>query len=316
MLNKGNCVSLRDELSAVKPTKSTVLTIGVFDGVHLGHRHLLAQVKTLASKLNAASGAVILKNSPQEVLVPGSKISYLTMPYQRVQLMKDFGIAFPCPITFTDEVRNLSPRELVQMLKENFKMTGLVIGPDFAMGKGRQGTEPVIRELGRELGFEVAAAELYKIGDLVVSSTLIRQALSLGDVDHGSRMLGRSYAVTGLVVKGKQRGKTLGFPTANVSYPANQILPQAGIYAGWAVVGDKRHAAAISTGVNPTFGDLTQASLEAYLIDFAGDLYEKTLSVEFVARLRGEVKFATVDELKKQMETDVQQAKSVLSKTP
>ncbi len=309
-------MSLRDELSAVKPTKSTVLTIGVFDGVHLGHRHLLAQVKTLAAKLNAASGAVILKNNPQEVLVPGSKISYLTMPDQRVRLMNDFGIAFPCPITFTDEVRNLSPREWVLMLKENLGMAGLVIGPDFAMGKGRQGTEPVIRELGRELGFEVAAAEPYKADEQVVSSTLIRQALSSGDVDHAAHMLGRPYAVTGLVVKGKQRGKTLGFPTANVSYPANQILPYAGIYAGWAVVDGKRWAAAVSTGVNPTFGDLTQASLEAYLIDFTGDLYGKTISVEFVARLRGETKFATMDELKKQMEADVRQAKSLLAQKP
>ena len=305
-------MSLRDELLAVRPSKSTVLTIGVFDGVHLGHRQLLAQVKALASKLDATSGAVILKNNPQEVLVPGSKISYLTMPDQRVQLMKDFGIAFPCPITFTDEVRNLAPREWVQLLQEHLKMKGLVIGPDFAMGKGRQGTEPVIRELGRELGFEVASAEPYRVGDQVVSSTLIRHALTLGDVDHAARMLGRPYAVTGLVVKGKERGKSLGFPTANVSYPVNQILPLAGIYAGWAIVVGKRHSSAISTGVNPTFGDLTQASLEAHLIDFTGDLYGKRLSIEFVARLRGETKFATLDELKGQIKEDVRQAKGLL----
>lgn len=306
-------MSLRDELSAVKPSKPTVLTIGVFDGVHLGHRHLLSQVKTLASQLGAESGAVILKNNPQEVLVPGSKISYLTMPDQRVQLMKDFGVSFPCPITFTDEVRNLTPREWVQMLKEHLRMKGLVIGPDFAMGKGRAGTEPVIRELGRELGFEVASAVPYKDGEQVVSSTLIRQALSSGDVEQAARMLGRPYVVTGLVVKGKERGKSLGFPTANVSYPSNQILPLNGIYAGWAVIDGKRSASAISTGVNPTFGDLTQVSLEAHIMDFAGDLYGKTLSIEFVARLRGETRFATVNELKKQIQADVQQAKVRLS---
>ncbi len=305
-------MSVRDELLAVKATQPIVLTIGVFDGVHLGHQHLLSQVKATASRLGIASGVVILKNNPAEVLVPGTKISYITMPDQRVQLMKSFGIRYPCPITFTDEVRNLSPREWAQILQQNLSMKGLVIGPDFAMGKGRAGTEPVIRELGRELGFEVAASEPYKDSGQVVSSTLIRQALAAGDVDIASRMLGRPHAVTGLVVKGKERGKSLGFPTANVSYPANQILPQNGIYSGWAVVGGKRHACAVSTGFNPTFGDLTQPSLEAHLIDFTGDLYGKTMSVEFVSHLRAETKFATVDELKKQIGLDVQQAKSQL----
>lgn len=308
-------MSLKDELSAVNPSQPTVLTIGVFDGVHLGHRHLLAQVKAMASQHGATTGAVIFKNNPQEVLIPGSKISYLTMPEQRIKLMKDFGIAFPCPITFTDEVRNLTPREWVQMLQQHLKMKGLVIGPDFAMGKGRAGTEPVIRELGKELGFEVASSQPYKAGEQVVSSTLIRQALASGDVEHASRMLGRPYAVTGLVVKGKERGKSLGFPTANVSHPANQILPLNGIYSAWAVVDGKRFASAVSTGVNPTFGDLAQVSLEAHLIDFAGDLYGKTLSVEFISRLRGETKFVTVDELKKQIAVDVQQAKALLLKT-
>ncbi len=305
-------MSVKNELLAVKASRPTVLTIGVFDGVHLGHKHLLSQVKALAAKLGIASGAVIIKNSPQEVLVPGTKVSYITMPEQRVQLMKDFGITYPCPITFTDEVRNLSPREWAQVLQDNLKMRGLVIGPDFAMGKGRAGTEPVIRELGRELGFEVAASQPYKADEHVVSSTLIRHALASGDIDHASRMLGRPYAVTGLVVKGKERGKSLGFPTANVSYPSNQILPLNGIYSAWAVVDGKRYASAVSTGVNPTFGDLTQASLEAHLIDFEGNLYGKTLSVEFVSRLRGETKFATVDELKTQIAVDVQQAKALL----
>lgn len=307
-------MSVRDELLAVNASRPTVLTIGVFDGVHLGHKYLLSQVKALAAKLGIASGAVIIKNNPQEVLIPGSKISYLTMPEQRVQLMKNFGITYPCPITFTDEVRNLTPREWVLMLQQHLKMKGLVIGPDFAMGKGRAGTEPVIRELGRELGFEVASSQPYKANEHVVSSTLIRQALASGDVDNASRMLGRPYAVSGLAVKGKERGKSLGFPTANVSYPANQILPLAGIYSAWAVVDGKRYASAVSTGVNPTFGDLTQASLESHLIDFAGDLYGKKLSVEFISRLRGETKFPSIDELKKQIAFDVQQAKSLLSK--
>ena len=295
------------------PEGGTAITIGVFDGVHLGHQHLFSQVKAVAQSLGCQSGAVCFRNNPLEVLQPGIKLAYLSTMEQRVQLIKEAGIQIVCPITFTLEVRNLSPLQFVTLLKERLGMKALVVGPDFALGKNRAGNIPVLTEIGRELGYGVAVASPFTLEGQVVSSTRVRQALKDGDVAAARRLLGRPYAVTGVVERGKGRGAGLGFPTANISYPESQILPSNGIYAAWAVFERQRYKAAVSIGMNPTFMDVNKPSLEAHVLDFQRDIYGMSLTLEFERRLRDEAKFDTLEALKRQISADVEQVRTLLA---
>ncbi len=289
-----------------------MLTIGVFDGVHLGHQHLIGNLKEQAAERGLSAGVLTFRRHPQDVLQPQTQLTFLTTLEERINLIRNLGIEFVAVLSFTKAVARLSARRFVSLLKEHLRMRGLVLGPDFALGRGREGNASTLKALGQELGFTVASVPYLRIEGQVVSSTSIRDALSRGDLSRAARLLGRNFSIKGSVVPGDDRGKKLGFPTANITPGPSQALPTDGVYATWARVGDKRYESATNVGVSPTFGGKAR-NIEAHLIDFNGDLYGQELTIEFVQRIRDEVSFATPDELRAQMGRDVEQAKAMLT---
>ncbi|MEE9286275.1 MAG: bifunctional riboflavin kinase/FAD synthetase [Dehalococcoidia bacterium] len=301
-----------EELAAVKVARDTALTIGVFDGVHVGHRYLLDNVRTAAAERGLASAVVTFRNHPVTVLRPHVQVTYLCAVDQRMELLRQSGIEHVAPLTFTRELSRLTAREFVAALVERLRMRWLLVGPDFALGRGREGTFPVLTKLGKELGFEVARAAPFTEAGRVVSSTAIRRALAQGDVEQAAKFLGRAYSLTGPVVLGDRRGQTLGFPTANLQIAADISLPADGVYCTVTWVDQQPHDAVTNIGVRPTFGELKR-TVEAHLLEFEGDLYDKTLTIELIERIRPEQRFSGVDELVAQLNRDVATAKGVLA---
>ena len=304
---------LENDLARVIPLRDSYLSIGVFDGVHLGHRYLLEVLLSEAAVAECAAGVVTFRNNPVAVLRPEISIQSLTTLEERTRLLGGFGIDLVVPITFTLEVSGVTAREFVAGLQRYLHMRGLVVGPDFALGHNRQGTPAVLEALGKELGFSVKVVDTYMQGDVRVSSSAIRVALTQGDVIMASRLLGKYYSLTGKVVPGAGRGGSmLGYPTANLAVDAGILLPADGIYATWAYIDQHRYLAATSIGVRPTFG-AGERTIEAFVMDFHGDLYHKGIRLEFVERLRDEVPFHNIDALRKQMDMDVEQVRAILS---
>ncbi len=300
-----------EELAALNVERDSVLTIGVFDGVHRGHRTLLARLVEQARTTGRAAGVVTFRNHPASVLRADFQPHYLTTLEDRLHLLRATGVDFVAPVTFDDELSRLDARAFAARLVSALRMRGLVVGADFAMGHGRGGDSTALARLGEELGFTVQAVDLLADGELTVKSTSIRRALAEGDVETVARMLGRNFTTRGVVAEGERRGRELGFPTANLETPTGLAVPADGIYAAWAHFDDERRMAAVSIGVRPTFGEQPRA-IEAYLLEYQGDLYGKTMRLEFVAHLRDELKFDTVEALITQMREDVRKTKEIL----
>lgn len=300
-----------EQLAELSPNQETMLTIGVFDGVHLGHQHLIEKLKEQAAEKGLLSGVVTFREHPQEVLSPQTQLTFLSSLEERINLIRNLGIEFIAALPFTLELAKLGTRQFISSIKEQLKMRGLVIGPDFALGRGREGNAAVLSSLGQELGFTVTSVPYLMIEGHVVSSTLIREALSCGDMKGVMRLLGRNFSLSGMVVTGDDRGKALGFPTANIVPESNRALPADGVYVTWARVDDEIYKSATNIGLSPTFGG-KERTVEVHLIDFSGDLYGRQLTIQFVERVRGEVRFTTPEELKKQIDTDVQRARAIL----
>jgi riboflavin kinase/FMN adenylyltransferase len=304
---------LHQELPAQLPQKDTLLAIGVFDGVHLGHQHLLKRLTDAASQGGMLSGVLTFTNHPRTVLVPGTCVEFITSVDDRMKLLESTGVNMVIPMTFELELSRLRAHEFVEVLQERLRMVGLVMGHNFVMGYKREGTPEVLTAIGIEKGFSVTVVDPLSTDGGRVSSTATRQAISDGEVDRAHRNLGRPFALKGTVVAGNSRGKSLGFPTANLSIAENRILPGNGIYATWAHVGDKRYMAATNVGVRPTFGE-AERIVEAFILDFDGDLYGSEISVDFIERLRNEQRFETPEALVAQMHKDVERTREVLSK--
>ncbi len=305
-------MSFRQRLASAAPSRETVVTIGVFDGVHQGHRHLLRRVVDLAGA-DYTPAVVTFTNRPITVIRPGTEPSYLTTLEQRVNLIKQQGIELVVCLEFTQELAEVTAEEFAKLLADSLKMKGLVLGPDSAVGKDRRGNLAFMKEQGEELGFWAQTVETFEIDGQPVKSRRIREAVSNGNLEVCPELLGRNYYLSGEVVVGDQRGRTLGFPTANVEVDPEMRLPGDGIYATWAVIDGARHLAATSIGVRPTF-DLTQRLVEVYVMDFSGDLYGKTLGVEFIKKVRDQEKFDGLDALIKQINQDVDDCRQVLEK--
>ena len=298
-------------LAAATPSKETFLTIGVFDGVHLGHQHILNRLKELAASKGCLPGVVTFRNHPRLILKPGSTVRHITSLGERKSLIRGLGIDLIVDVEFTREFSLLSARQFLALLMEHLKMRGLVVGPDFVMGHNREGDVPVLTALAKEMGFHLEVVEPRLMADQPVKSKSIRQLVEQGDVGLTSRMLGRPFALAGRVVHGEGRGKALGFPTANLHIEPGQLLPRDGIYATWAEVDGRRYQAASSVGVRPTFGQ-GKREVEAFIMDFEEDLYQRVLRLEFVRYLREERAFPTPEDLSRQMEEDVRQARKIL----
>ena len=303
-------MSFRETLSRVRPGKETVVTVGVFDGVHEGHRHLLRQVVEAADGSHIPT-VVTFSNRPITVLDPGTEPSYLTTVDERVDLIKQQGIELVVCLEFTLKLAQVTAEAFAKLLADSLKMKELVLGPDSALGKDRQGDFSFMRKQGDELGFSVKSVEPLEIQGQAVQSRRIRAAVADGNMSICPELLGRNHHLSGTVVVGDQRGRTLGFPTANIEIDDQLLLPGDGIYATWAMIDGKRHKSATSIGIRPTFG-LTQRLVEVYVMDFSDDLYGKTVDVEFIKKVRDQEKFDGLEALITQIKRDVDACRQVL----
>ena len=303
----------RTQLAAGSPGPETALTIGVLDGVHLGHQALLGRLRDEARKRALSPGVVTLHPHPITVLRPDIAPSYLTGLEDRMELMRDAGADWVIPLTFTSEVSEVEAEELARSFHDLLRMRLMVLGPDAAFGRGAPKDTPErMRKLGAELGFEVVQIEPLMHDHERYSSTAVRKALADGDMERVAALLGRSYRLAGPVVHGFERGRTIGFPTANISVAADRALPALGVYATRAQVTGRSFLGATNIGRRPTF-DAGHISIETYLLDFEGDIYGERLELEIVHRIRGEVKFEGVDELVAQIGKDARSAREALS---
>jgi riboflavin kinase / FMN adenylyltransferase len=303
---------IEQDLAVAAPQRDTLLTIGVFDGVHAGHRHLLETLKQRAADRSLLSGVVTFDPHPQSVLHPDNELPWLSDVEDRVRSIRELGIDLVVVLTFSKEVAQLTPQQFLTMIKTHLRMRGIVVGPDFALGQGRAGSIDQLRKLGRQSGFSVEAVSQYTANGEAVSSTLIRQALAEGNTRKVHAMMGRYFHLKGIVITSAKRGRKLGFPTANIDIRPQQALPGDGIYATIADVDGRRFASATNVGARPTFGDMRR-TVEAYLLNYEGDLYGRELRLEFVQKVRDEQRFASSEELKRQIERDVQEVKAILA---
>ena len=305
-------MKILQELPSAPPPSDTYLTIGVFDGVHLGHQYLLEQVNDQAHRADALSGAVTFLNHPRQVLQPAFQAQYLTSADERLRLLKGAGLDLVAPVTFDLPLSQLSAHDFLDLLVKRLRMRGLVVGPDFALGRGREGNVARLQELADEMGFRLEVVAPQSLGNVLIRSTTVRQALSEGAVDQARELLGRRFSLDGAVVHGESRGRELGFPTANISVSAGRVVPPDGVYATWVIVGDHRLPSATNIGVRPTFGD-NDRTVETYILDFDEDLYGRSITIEFVHRLRDELAFESIEALKEQMAKDVDETRALLA---
>ncbi len=306
----------REELARRAPGRPAAITIGVFDGVHLGHRHLIDALRRRALERGLASGVVTLHPSPVQVLRPDIRVAYLTSLEERIELLASSGVDFVAPLTFTSEVAELSARDFMQMLRDALDMRFLLMGPDNAFGRGREGSPARVAEIADEIGFEVEVLRAPLEGDgSRVSATAIRTALAAGEMEVAQRLLGRPFALRGPVVRGQERGRTIGFPTANMAVTPDRALPAFGVYVTRSHVGGHAYASATNIGINPTFDDV-RPTVETYLLDFEGDLYGRELRVEVLHRLRGEIKFDGVEPLVAAIASDVEATRTYFAANP
>jgi riboflavin kinase/FMN adenylyltransferase len=289
------------------------LTVGVFDGVHRGHQQIIKKLTAGAHQVNAP--AVVLTFWPHPATVLGnSEVKCLTMPDERAELLLDMGVDVVITQTFDRSMANTSAQDFAGRLKQHLGLMQMFMGYDFALGKGREGNAARLTEIGRQLGYGVEVIPAVSDESGVISSTEIRKLVGVGDVEEAARLLGHPYSLHGPVIHGDGRGRAIGIPTANIDYSKDKVIPSKGIYACWVHIGEEKFRTMTNIGTNPTFTpDKQTPNVEAYILDFERDLYDQDIKVEFVKRLRNEVKFPSVDALLEQIRLDVQQGRELLS---
>jgi len=291
----------------------SAVTIGFFDGVHLGHRAVIARMLEVSSSEGVASVAVTFANHPREILEPGREPRLLSTLERRTQLIADLGVGVLVVLPFDEELASWSPEAFARrVLRDGLGARRVVVGANFTFGHRASGTVETLQDLGGQLGFDVEGVALVYLDGRPVSSSSIRVAVAAGDTAWPARALGRAFAVEGLVVRGAGRGAGLGYPTANLRVHPRLLLPGSGIYAGRAVLDGTPYVAAISVGTNPTFGS-EPLHIEAFLLDFEDGLRGRELSVEFWERLRDEERFESPEELTRQMAEDVRRTREIVA---
>jgi riboflavin kinase/FMN adenylyltransferase len=305
---------LEKELAGLMLKNETVLTIGVFDGVHLGHKYLLSKLIEQSKYYKLDSGAITFKQHPQELINPQLSPPYLTSLSQKLKLLRD-EVQFTIALTFTLELAQIGARQFIEFLRQYLKMNMLVLGPDFTLGRDREGSVNLLRNLAVDMNFRLTVVPHLRIDGEIVSSTAIRNALIKGNVKKANHMLGRYFRLEGHVIKGSGRGTALGFPTANLDIETTCLLPLDGIYATWAYLNNKCYPSVTNIGKRPTFGEY-ERTIEVFIIGFKGNLYRHCLKIDIIERLRYEQKFATTGALQDQIADDVKQAKILFAQLP
>ena len=296
---------VRQELQASVTPGEHALAIGVFDGVHRGHQMLIARMLEEARARSLTGGVITFHPHPLTVVRPDIKISYLESLERRVELLGNLGVDFVSVLQFTSELQQVSAADFARLLVEEAGLRLLVVGEDFRLGRGGEGTVEVLTALGKELGFEVLPVPLLGDDSDHVSSTRVRDALSAGDMETVGDLLGRSFFLRGPVVHGDERGRQIGFPTLNIGVSADRWLPPNGVYVTRAHVADRHFDACTNIGIRPTFEGDSRRLVETHLLDFEGDLYGQLVTVELLHRLRSEQKFNGIDELTAQIQQDL-----------
>ena len=292
--------------------KNSWLTVGVFDGVHRGHQEIMKALTAGAHANDAPAVVLTFDPHPAKVLGRGD-IKMLTLPDERAELLREMGVDVVITHPFDKDVANITALDFVKQLKNHLGLQYLVLGYDSTLGKNREGNVTRLTEIGQELGYAVEVVAALSDESGVISSTEIRKLISTGNVAEAARLMGHLYSLYGPVIHGDGRGKRINVPTANIGYSHEKIIPANGIYACWAYLQGERFRAAINIGINPTFTpDKQIPNVEVYLLDFDREIYGQEVRLEFVARLRDEVKFDSVDVLVEQIWKDVAQVRELL----
>lgn len=283
-----------------------VLTIGFFDGVHIGHQHLISQVKETAKRLNLKSGIVTFSKLPRQIIHPEMKISLLNTEAEKSTRFEDLGIDYCFILDFTPEIANLTAKDFLQkILFQQFNAHYIIIGYDHRFGKNRLEGFKDYQQYGREVGLDVIQATAFIHEGKAISSTRIRTLLNEGKVEEVSFCLDIPYRITGKVTDGFKQGRLIGFPTANIKVEdADKLIPKKGVYAVWAHYKNEIYAGMLNIGKRPTFDNGTNISIEVHLLNFNKDIYGETLSIDFIKRLRGEQHFDSIELLTCQLQKD------------
>ncbi len=295
--------------------KPTVVTIGVFDGVHKGHQMLMRRVIERAAEQSATPGVVTFDRHPLEVVAPGKEPALITTVRQRAEVLESLGMGVLLILRFDDALRRLEAKDFVRtVLVETLDVRHVVVGSNFRFGYNHAGSVATLHELGAVYGFGVDIFSLLG-GDDAISSTLIRRKIAGGEVETVAEELGRPFRVEGHVEHGAGRGKGLGIPTANLRIAPRMVLPKIGVYAGYLIWKDERHPAVINVGLNPTFEERSAPVVEVHALDFDADLYGQVVGVEFTHRLRDEMRFAGAEPLMEAIREDIRKARVLLGLT-
>ncbi len=289
------------------------LSIGVFDGVHRGHHEIIQKLVSGAHAQHTPAIALTFDPHPASILA-GHEIRCLTTPDERAYLLAALGVDVVITQRFTHDLSTATALEYMSRLKETLGFTRLLIGYDFALGKGREGNAARLAEIGVKLDYIVEVINALSDESGVISSTEIRKLISTGNVVEAAKLLGYTYGLSGTVIHGDGRGHRINIPTANIDYPKQKVLPANGIYACWATLGIEKFMAATNVGFNPTFTPEKQIqSIEPHLLDFDRDIYGEQVKLEFVARLRDELRFTSVEALLEQIHADVEKTREILT---
>lgn len=283
---------------------NSAVALGTFDGVHVGHQQIIRQAAACARKSGGASIVFTFSNHPLSVIDPDRSPPLLITAAYREELIAALGADVLLTVAFDRILLELPPAAFIDLLVDNLRPSCVVVGPNYSFGHRGAGTPEMLAVAGRERGFEVVVPPAVEMGGTIVSSTLIRQLILAGDVAAAAPLLGRPFRVSGTVNRGEGRGRTLGFPTANITAAAGQIVPADGVYAAYVHTGGKTYRGVANIGANPTFRGKAR-HIEVHLLGFAGDLYGRTIAVDFLAKLRDERTFTGAGELTDQIARDI-----------
>ena len=304
------------DISKVSKNKNTVITIGTFDGFHLGHQKIIEQVISDSKRKIGRSFVITFEPHPRSVVSKDYDLKILTTIDEKVALIEKAGIENLMVINFTPEFSNLTYEDFFSnYIIDKIGISELVIGHDHKLGKGRTGDEDKLIKFGEENSFSVVPVNAIKINDEIISSTKIRHALSDGDIDKVNKYLGRYYSLSGKVVKGSRRGRSLGFPTANLNISGNKkLIPANGIYLVEVIGHGQKLYGLMNIGTRPTFEDTSEVVIEVYIYNFDKDIYNTNLTVDIISRIRDELKFSSVEELIQNMESDKEKGLEIIKK--
>lgn len=291
---------------------SPCVTLGIFDGLHLGHQKIVGRVLEKAREIGGVSCMVTFDPHPREVLASESAPDLLTSTEKKIQLVEELGIDALGLIHFTPEFARIEARDFVNdFLIDTLRIRAIIVGYDWRFGKGRKGDIHLLREMGEEKGFDVEKVDRVEVDGQPISSTFIRERVLWGDLENAAKYLGRRYSITGTVVEGSRLGREIGFPTANIE-PHHEAIPPNGIYAVWTRVGGTIKAGTLNIGYRPTVSEERKRTVEVHIMDFYQDVYGEEIEIIFVEKLREEEKFSSVEALSEQIKKDVEKARRVL----